>query len=80
MKIKQIASNQTELSTNGMIILFSYRTPVAAMLPSGHYVKTKTKYSVTTTKHVNKWLQGVADSVELVDQSFIDNLTKEVTQ
>ena len=78
MKIKQIASNQTELSTNGMIVLFSYSTPVAAMLPSGRYVKTSTKYSVTTTKHVNKWLQGVGDSVELVEQSFINNLTSEV--
>jgi len=77
MKIKQIASNQTELTTNGMIILFSYSTPVAAMLPSGRYVKTRTKYSATTTKHVNKWLQGVADSVEVVDQSFVDNLTNE---
>ena len=78
MKIKQIASNQTELSTNGMIVLFSYSTPVAAMLPSGRYVKTSTKYSVTTTKHINKWLQGVGDSVELVEQSFIDNLTNGV--
>ena len=78
MKLKQIGSNQAELTTNGMIVFFSYSTPVAAMLPSGRYVKTKTKYSVTTTKHVNKWLQGVADSVELVDQSFIDNLTNEV--
>ena len=78
MKIKQIASNQTELATNGMIVLFSYSTPVAAMLPSGRYVKTSTKHSVTTTKHINKWLQGVGDSVELVEQSFIDNLTNGV--
>ena len=79
MKLKQIGSNQAELTTNGMVVLFSYSTPVAAMLPSGRYVKTSTKYSVTTTKHINKWLQGVGDSVELVEQSFIDNLTNEVT-
>jgi len=75
MKLKQIGSNQAELTNNGLVVLFSYSTPVAAMLPSGRYVKTSTKYSVTTTKHVNKWLQGVADSVEVVEQSFIDNLT-----
>ena len=79
MKLKNIGSNQTELATNGMVVFFSYETPVAAMLPSGRYVKTSTNYSVTTTKHINKWLVGVLGDVETVAQSFIDNLTNEVT-
>lgn len=74
MKIKPIAANQTELHDNsGTIILFSYETPVAAILPSGRAVRTSTKYSVTTTKHVNKWLQAMGN-VETVAQDFIDGL------
>ena len=74
MKIKPIASNQTELHDNsGTIVLFSYETPVAAILPSGRAVRTSTKYSVTTTKHVNKWLQALGN-VDTVEQDFIDGL------
>jgi hypothetical protein len=79
MQLKSIGSNQTELETNGIAVLFSYSTPVAALLPSGRYVKTSTKYSVTTTKHVNQWLVGVMAHVEVVPQNFINNLTNGVT-
>jgi len=76
MKINNVGSNMTELSTNsGAVILFSYSTPVAAMLPSGQYVKTDKKYSATTTRHVNKWLQGVSANVETRTAEFISNLT-----
>ena len=74
MKLTPIAPNQTEtLSAAGTIKFYSYATPVAAMLPSGRYVRSKAKYSVTTTKHVNKWLKDI-NNVELVDLEFIDNL------
>jgi len=76
MKINNVGSNMTELSTNsGAVILFSYSTPVAAMLPSGQYVRTEKKYSATTTRHVNKWLQGVSANVETRSAEFISNLT-----
>ena len=58
MKIKQIASNMTELDLGFAQVFFSYETPVAACLTDGTLVRTATKYSVTTTKHINKWLQG----------------------
>ena len=58
MKIKQIASNMTELDMGFAQVFFSYETPVAACLTHGTLVRTATKYSVTTTKHINKWLQG----------------------
>ena len=80
MKLKKIGSNQTELSNSGLVVLFSYETPVAALLPSGRYIKTGSKYSTTTTKHVNIWLKGVFSDVETVEQSFIDGLIEEVTQ
>ena len=58
MKIKQIASNMTELDLGFAQVFFSYETPVAARLTDGSLVRTATKYSVTTTKHINKWLNG----------------------
>lgn len=79
MKINNVGSNMTELSTNsGAVILFSYSTPVAAMLPSGQCVKTSEWYSQTTTRHINKWLQGVFADVETRSPEFISNLTVEV--
>lgn len=75
MNIKPIASNQTELTTTeGTVILFSYQTPVAALLPSGRYVRTSNWYSQTTTRHINKWLSGVTN-VEEQPESFFHSLT-----
>lgn len=75
MKISNVGSNMTELATNsGAVILFSYSTPVAAMLPSGQYIRTEKKYSATTTRHINKWLQGVSANVETRKPEFISNL------
>ena len=60
MKLTQIGSNQTQLNlNNGTEIFFSYETPVAAKLPDYEYIKTDVFYSVTTSRHINKWLEGV---------------------
>jgi len=76
MNIRPIASNQTELTTTaGTVILFSYQTPVAALLPSGRYVRTSNWYSQTTTKHINKWLCDVSADVEEQPESFFHGLT-----
>ena len=73
MKINTLGANQIEVICNdGSVVFHSYNTPVAALLPSGRYVKTLTKYSTTTTRHINKWLSGI--NAEVVEQSFIDNL------
>lgn len=79
MKLKQIASNMTELHLdNGTIVLFSYETPVAARhcleckgLSSNLAIKTNKYYSKTTTKHINKW---EAKEFKEVDQSVLDEL------
>ena len=76
MNIRPIASNQTELTTTeGTVILFSYQTPVAALLPSGRYVRTSNWYSQTTTRHINKWLSGVTADIEEQPESFFHSLT-----
>ena len=58
MKLRQIASNMTELAVDSASILFSYETPVAGWDDDGAF-ETETKYSVTTSKHINyiagKW-------------------------
>ena len=57
MKLTPIAANQTSVSFNdGTEVFFSYKTPVAAYLPSKGYVKTEKFYSVTTSRHINKYL------------------------
>ena len=74
MKLTPIAANQNEVElTNGTQIFFSYRTPVAAYLPSEGYVRTAKFWSVTTSRHINKWLNNVTN-VQEIDQSVLDNL------
>ena len=73
MKLTQIGSNQTEITTaRGNKVLYSYETPVAAWTEQGAF-RTSTKYSVTTSKHINSYLGG-KDVGKVVDQKFFDNL------
>ena len=59
MKLNNLGNNKAELVTNsGSTVLFSYNTPVAA-LHEGNYYRTNEFYSVTTSKHINQWLDGV---------------------
>ena len=73
MKLTPIAANQTSVTFNdGTEVFISYKTPVAAYLPSKGYVKTEKFYSVTTSRHINKWLEGV--NATEVSQDILDNL------
>ena len=73
MKLSQIGSNQTEISTaRGNRVLYSYETPVAAWTEQGAF-RTSTKYSVTTSKHINAYLGG-KDVGKEVDQDWLDGL------
>ena len=66
MKLTPIAANQNEVTINdGTQIFFSYRTPVAAYLPEKGYVRTSQFWSVTTSRHINKWLKGVNEEMQL---------------
>ena len=58
MNLKPIASNQTEVEIGDITILFSYSTPVAYHKVGQGYFRTDRFYSVTTSKHINKWLDG----------------------
>lgn len=74
MKLKTLGNNQTVLETNhGWLILYSYDTPVAGYNPILNvWFKTTQKHSLTTTRHINKWLDG--KSVVSMEQADINNI------
>lgn len=56
MKIKNIGSNMTEVELiDGRLVLVSYSTPVAVLIPGKGAYKTEKKCSPTTSRHINKW-------------------------
>ena len=77
MKLQSFAKNRTLLIFNNGIteIFFSYETPVAGYSNKLGYVKTDEWYSSTTTRHINKYIDGKAHTV--VSQSVINDLLKE---
>jgi len=80
MTLIPIGRNQTELDFgNGHKIFVSYQTPVAEVFitPDGpRYRVTATKWSVTTSRHIGKWLHG--NVPEKLAQNYFDNLFSEV--
>jgi len=75
MKLKPIATNQTEIIySHGLRLFFSYETPVACQMPSGRYHVTDKKWSQTTTRHINKWLNGA--TAEEMPQLFFDGIAE----
>lgn len=73
LKLRPIASNMTEVDlANGDTVLFSYSTPVAARTAGG-LIRTNQFWSVTTSRHINKWCGG-KDRGKLVDQSVLDEM------
>jgi hypothetical protein len=78
MKLNQIGANQTTVTIGKeKVIFYSYNTPVACFIGDGStvgYFRTSKKWSVTTSKHINKWLDGIR--AEEKEQEFFDNLVK----
>ena len=74
MQLTPIASNMTEVETSEARILFSYRTPVAAYVFGEGFVRTEKWGSVTTSRHINKWLDG--GTAKEVSQTYLDNLVQ----
>ncbi len=72
LQLKPIASNMTELTVGNKTILFSYQTPVAGWDDDGAF-RTSKRYSVTTSKHINKYLGG-KDIGRKVEQDFINEI------
>ena len=72
MKLTRMSNNVAVLALpEGVEVLFSYDTPIAAFVPGQGYMITSTKYSKTTTKHGNSWGPRVKT---IVPQTVIDQL------
>ena len=73
MKLTPIAANQNEVEfTNGTQVFFSYKTPVAAYCPSRGYIRTAKYWSVTTSRHINKWLKGITEGTEVPQEMLTE--------
>jgi len=72
MKLNPVGSNMNEVEVNGKSILFSYKTPVAGYDDQGAF-RTDEFFSVTTSKHINKYLGG-KDVGRKVEQTYIEGL------
>ena len=72
MQLRPIGSNMNEIVVKGKSILFSYSTPVAGWDENGAF-RTDEKFSVTTSKRINKYLGG-KDVGRVVEQSWIEGL------
>jgi predicted NAD-dependent protein-ADP-ribosyltransferase YbiA (DUF1768 family) len=69
--LKNLGNNKVEISKGSTTVFYSYNTPVAANI-NGKYYRTAEHYSVTTSKHINQWLDGVM--AEEKPQKFFNNL------
>jgi hypothetical protein len=76
MRVKQVTVTSTQVSlADGTEVLFSYQTPVAALVPGKGWMRTEEFYSVTTSKHINRWLaENCGGEVATVPQWDIDQL------
>jgi|TARA_B110000503_G_scaffold4990_1_gene6622 hypothetical protein len=72
MKLRKIGNNVTEIEVNGKSVMFSYETPVAGYDDQGSF-RTDEKFSVTTSKQINKYLGG-KDQGRVVPQAWIEGL------
>jgi hypothetical protein len=76
MNVSNIGSNQTEIRlTNGVRILVSYKTPVAAYHPFNGWMRCSGE-SRTTMKHISQWCgKGVGKIVSREEIADLINPT-----
>lgn len=72
MKLHTLGANKNVVDIGGSVVFFSYNTPVAANV-DGKFYRTSKRWSVTTSKHINQWLDGA--QAEEKPQEFFDTLT-----
>lgn len=63
--IKKLSNNSTQVTfPHGLIVLYSYDTPVAIRHhASGKEYKTSKRWSRTTSKHINAWCNPSAREI-----------------
>lgn len=71
-RVKNVGHNMTLVIRDNISILVSYETPVAVYdANTNKYYKTDVKYSKTTSRHINKWLNSA--TAIIVPQTVIDS-------
>jgi len=78
IKLNPIRKNLNVLTLPMGDLLFSYKTPVAFYeMNTGNFYRTQTKYSTTTSKHINQWLRdrNALEKATEKPQQFFDELT-----
>ena len=74
MKLQYLGSNKTSVEIGDTTVFFSYNTPVVAFIGGQGWYKTSKKWSVTTSKHVNQFLDDVKATE--MPQEWFDRLTE----
>jgi hypothetical protein len=75
MKVNPVGPNQTVLEgKDGTTLFYSYQTLVAAFVPGRGALCSKTKYSRTTSKHVNAAVARWGATRHDVEQKELDEL------
>jgi hypothetical protein len=72
IRAQSIGSNQLEIQHGYNRFLISYKTPVAVYICGMGYFRTATKFSRTTSKHINKWI-GSANA-NTIDQKALEDM------
>jgi len=57
-QIRSTNSYEWTADNGQSVVLVSYQTPVAARV-HGKYYRTSERYSVTTSRQINQWLEGI---------------------
>lgn len=76
MKLTKLGANCTQVHvSSGLLVLYSYDTPVAIKdLKNNIDYKTSKKWSATTSRHINKWCSP--DAISL-DQRHIEMIIEQ---
>ena len=73
LHFRSLGSNSAEIGVGEWLVLISYQTPVAVYnTRNSHVFVTSSKFSNTTTKHINKWVDGRPTTQ--ADQEFIEKV------
>lgn len=76
MKLIPLGNNMTEVIVGNRSVLFSYSIPVALHVEGMGYIVTEKKWSATTTRHINKFLNG-DKPFKTQPQDYFDDLFRE---
>ena len=71
MRLINLGANKTKIVVDLDEYFFSYNTCVAGFTSGEGYWRTTEKFSRTTSKHINQYLDGATNVTE-VDQSDIE--------